>query len=154
MARGLSTRWRFAVAYLALGALVGAGIGTAIVRPERPAPTPPPPWSSWKPTADSTATQVEEIAEHVGPTYQLPSGRPIVSVRVGGLKQSSSFGGVAVVKKDDAQSIDHQYGNSDTVVFALCGSTKSCAIGEGRPSVARGDVLRREALELALYTFE
>jgi hypothetical protein len=150
----MSTRWRFAAAYLALGAVVGTGIGALIVLLERPAPTPPPPWSSWRPSSSSTATEVEQIAQHVGTAYILPSGKQLVAVRVGGLQQNSNFGGVAVVKKDDSQSVDHQYGNNDTVVFALCGATKTCAIGEGKPSVARGNVVRREALELALYTFE
>jgi hypothetical protein len=36
----------------------------------------------------------------------------------------------------------------------LCGFGTSCAIAEGKPSVQRYDLLRREALELALYTFK
>src|SRR5204862_161711 len=34
-----------------------------------------------------------------------------------------------------------------------CGLGRYCSIKEGKPSVARHLVLRREALELALYTF-
>jgi len=43
-----------------------------------------------------------------------------------------------------------------SVMYVLCGgsSGSACKITEGKPSVARGTVLRREALELALYTFE
>jgi hypothetical protein len=39
------------------------------------------------------------------------------------------------------------------VLFNLCGLGKDCSIKEGKPTVARSLVLRREALELALYTF-
>src|SRR5262249_13824334 len=39
-------------------------------------------------------------------------------------------------------------------VYYLCGLGQSCAIAEGTPSVERAQLLRREALELALYTFK
>jgi hypothetical protein len=42
----------------------------------------------------------------------------------------------------------------NTVQFNLCGLGKSCSIAEGQPSNERGQLLRREALELALYSFK
>jgi hypothetical protein len=39
-------------------------------------------------------------------------------------------------------------------VFNLCGLGPNCAIGSGKASVDRLLLLRREALELALYTFK
>jgi hypothetical protein len=45
--------------------------------------------------------------------------------------------------------------NGNTIAYQLCGiGGKNCAIGVGRPSVDRTLLLRREALELALYTFK
>ena len=41
-----------------------------------------------------------------------------------------------------------------TVMYTLCGLGHSCSIAEGKASVARGLLLRREALELALYSFK
>ncbi len=42
-----------------------------------------------------------------------------------------------------------------SVVYNLCGAGSSdCSIGVGQPSAARLLLLRREALELALYTFK
>src|SRR5207249_922035 len=38
--------------------------------------------------------------------------------------------------------------------YVLCGFGKQCAIAEGQATVARYDLLRREALELAAYTFK
>ena len=40
-----------------------------------------------------------------------------------------------------------------TAVYNLCGLGTSCAIAAGTPSLAGELLLRREALELALYTF-
>src|SRR5207245_970324 len=44
---------------------------------------------------------------------------------------------------------------SSTIVYNLCGQgSGDCSIGVGTPSPARLLLLRREALELALYTFK
>jgi hypothetical protein len=154
MARGLSTKGRFAVAYLLLGAAIGAGIGSFIVLLQREGPQPAPPWSTWKPGSTTLSTRMLEIARHVGNAYKTPSGDPLVAVRLGGSQGGADFGGVVVVKKDNVRALEHQYGQDDTAVFILCGRSKTCAIPEGKPTVARAAVLRREALELALYTLE
>ena len=46
------------------------------------------------------------------------------------------------------------YGAGDAWAYVLCGFGTNCAISGGKPSVERYDLLRREALELALYTFK
>jgi hypothetical protein len=43
--------------------------------------------------------------------------------------------------------------NGEGVLYRLCGPGKSCAISSGKPSQLRHLLLRREALELALYSF-
>jgi hypothetical protein len=151
MARGLGTRGRFATAYLVLGAVVGIGVGSFLVLLQRDPPAPPPPWSSWRPTATDPGERMTEIANHVGRAYKLPSGNQLVSIQT---QNSSNFQGVVVVKADNVRAPDAQYGGDDTAVFLLCGATKTCKIGEGQATIARGTVLRREALELALYTLE
>jgi hypothetical protein len=156
MARSLSTRGRFAVAYLALGAAVGTGIGAFVVLLQRPAPTPPPAWSPWQPATTSLDSQVREIADHVGRTYRLPSGDQLTAVRVGGPLADQSVKAIVVPTKSQPKTLSDfkPYDKSESVLFILCGSGKNCKISEGSPSQARGTVLRREALELALYTFE
>jgi len=155
VARGLGTRGRFALAYLLLGAAVGIGIGGAIVLVQRSAPQPGPPWSSWQPTTASTSSREFEIAQHVGRAYKLPTGDQLVAVKVGGSRNGNDFGGVAIVKPNDPRSLDKSFQPENTAVFILCGDDpKTCAITQGKPSIARGTVLRREALELALYTME
>lgn len=151
MARGLGTRGRFATAYLVLGAVVGVGVGSFLVLLQRDPPAPPPAWSSWRPTSTDTGERMLEIANHVGRGYRLPSGNQLVTIQA---QNSSNFQGVVVVKPGDVRALDAQYGGDDTAVFLFCGATKTCKIGEGKATVARGTVLRREALELALYTFE
>jgi hypothetical protein len=154
VARSLSTRGRFAVSYLVLGAVVGVGIGAFLVLLQRDPPPPPPAWSSWMPTAAEadTTTRMLEIANHVGRSYKLPSGNQLVGIQT--QSTNAKFQGVVVAKADNATQPDAEYGRDDTAVFLFCGSPKSCKITEGSPTVARGTVLRREALELALYTFE
>lgn len=155
MARGLGTRSRFAVAYLVLGAAVGVAVGGAIVLVQRAGPQPAPPWSSWQPGASATDSRVLEIAQHVGSSYKLPTGDQLVAVKVGGAQNGNDFGGVAIVKPNDPRSLDKSFQPENTAVFILCGDDpKTCAITQGAPSIARGTVLRREALELALYTME
>jgi hypothetical protein len=154
MARGLGTRGRFAAAYLVLGAAVGLGVGGLIVLVQRPGPQAGPPWSSWQPVASATDSQVLEIAQHVGRSYKLVSGDQLVAVKVGGAQNGNKFGGVAIVKQNDPRSLDKSFQPENTAVFILCGDSQTCAISEGAPSIARGTVLRREALELALYTMK
>src|SRR5205814_8586472 len=40
------------------------------------------------------------------------------------------------------------------VMYSLCGLGPSCSIASGTPSQERGRLVRREILELALYTFK
>jgi hypothetical protein len=156
MARGLGTRGRFALAYLLLGAAVGAGIGTFIVLLQRPEPPPPPPWSSWQPSPAATQARLNEIATHVGSEYRLASGDPLAGVRIGGPEVGRKVRAIIVPTKANPQTLAdfNVYDKQKSAVFVLCGLGQDCTISEGAPSTARGTVVRREALELALYTLE
>ena len=46
------------------------------------------------------------------------------------------------------------YDTSKTRMYTLCGLGKNCSIATGTPSATRGRLVRREALEAALYTFK
>jgi hypothetical protein len=154
MARSLSTRSRFAVAYLVLGAAVGAALGAAIVLVERPGPQPPPPWSAWQPQASSEGTRLLEIASHVGSEYRLPSGDPLAAVTIGGPAKGKNLKAILIPTKPKPSTLADfdRFDESKSAIFLLCGLAGNCKVGEGQPSSARGAVLRREALELALYT--
>jgi len=157
VARALGTRGRFFVAYLVLGALVGTGIGLFIVLLERPGQGPPAAWSIWRPASSAATTQVQEIATHVGRGYRLSSGRPLANVTIGALGQSQeSLLPIGIPKKLRPQSLsDFRFFQRDeSLVYTLCGAGEHCRITAKTATVAQDTVLRREALELALYTFE
>jgi hypothetical protein len=153
----LSTARKFSVAYFALAALVGAVIGTFIVLVERPAPLPPPPWSAWRPVASDTLVRAQEIGTHIAAQYHLPSGKRLVRVVVGApgtvgdpIRTVAIARTTHPTKQSDLLSlVDAKH----SIMYILCGAGTKCSINEGKPSVARAAVLRREALELALYTF-
>lgn len=108
-------------------------------------------WSTWAPS-DSGQAGAQQIAEHVGVQYKLPNGRQIVNVGVSGLEIQGVPLAVAV-RKDAAQGGAIKVFDDPGVIYHLCGLGQSCAIDSGKPSIQRGLLLRREALELALYTF-
>jgi hypothetical protein len=157
VAEAVNVARRFSVAYLALAALLGVAIGTLVVLIERPAPEPPPPWSAWQPNEASRTARQEQIASHVGSQYHL-GGKRLVRVVVRDPDASPNpIRDVALARNLDPRQQSDVLGVVDstkTAMYILCGDVKAhCAIKEGEPSVARGTVLRREALELALYSF-
>jgi hypothetical protein len=147
---------RFGLAYLALAAVLGAGIGTFVLLVERGPPPPPPPWSSWRPSTGTALQRAKEIASHVSPQYRLASGKQLVRVYIGNPGTSRKpISLLAVADKANPTSAEDfdTFAGSTTVMYILCGNGPKCSINVGKPTVARGAVLRREALELALYTF-
>jgi hypothetical protein len=156
VARALGLKSRFAIAYLLLGAAAGAGLGAFIVIQKKDAPKPSFAWSSWKPLAGSREAQVFEIAAHVGSGYRLASGDQMTAVKIGAPKGDGSVRAIGVPKNNQPQTLDDfaRYDGSKSVIYRLCGAARNCSISEGKPTVSRGTVLRREALELALYTMK
>ena len=153
-------RHRFGLAYLVLAALVGAAIGLFVVFVSDGGKGGGQKWSTWKPTADGVQ-RFDQIAKNVQHEYALPNGRQLVGVLstppvVQGqgtpvpLRAIAVRTGLAGETSDDASF----YGAGDAWAYVLCGFGTSCSISEGKPSVQRYDLLRREALELALYTFK
>jgi hypothetical protein len=109
-------------------------------------------WSAWHPTAGS-GDPVQQIVDHVAPEYRLASGHQAVAV-TGGPSEIQGIPLVVALRSDPAHNGDVSILDHDNVVlYRMCGLGKDCAIAEGKPSVERGLLLRREALELALYTF-
>jgi hypothetical protein len=154
MARGLNTRGRFALAYLVLGAVVGTAVGGFIVLLERHGPLPPPEWSSWQPQSTRQDARLLEIADHVGREYTLPSGNPLTAVKIGGPASGKDLKAILIPTKPKPSTLADfaRFDESKSAIFVLCGLGSNCKIGEGKPTQARGAVIRREALELALYT--
>ena len=151
---------RFRLAYALLAVILGAAAGgTAVllgsgVNVEGGGSN----WSAWQPQGEGTE-RAREIAAFVQRRYRLSSGAQLVAV----------IPGPPVVYPSATQNIPVKYvalqqGTSqedvsvlpaeDSIAYILCGLGQRCAIREGPVSQERGRLVRREALELALYTFK
>jgi hypothetical protein len=108
-------------------------------------------WSPWKPNVSGTAG-AQQIAEHVGQEYKLPDGHQMVDVSVTGLEIEGVPLAVAL-RQSPAQGGDIRVFDDKGLIYRLCGLGPDCAIANGKPSTKRHLLLRREALELALYSF-
>ena len=162
-ARRLAYRSRFAAFYVLLAIVAGAGVGTLLVLVGRGSPAPAPAWSALEPTG-SVERRAAQIGDHVGDQYRLPSGKALVAVTYAGPPtvtgpDGASFQVRAIAVRPDttagrAEADDVDTLNAQgTVMYTLCGLGTACSIAEGKASDARGQLLRREALELALYSF-
>jgi hypothetical protein len=110
-----------------------------------------PEWSDWQP-AGSGVEAAEQIAEHVGREYRLPDGRQLVAV-TGGALEVGGFPVTIAIQQPVAQGGDIDFVEGSGVLYRMCGlKGLNCLIG-GKPSTNRHLLLRREALELALYSF-
>jgi hypothetical protein len=159
-------RYRFAAIYFVLAALVGGAIGASIVLISRDTP-PPTKWSSFEPDGSSVA-RIRQIADHVARgyrdgTHQLvfaDGSRPVFNVpgQAGSSPSEIDVSTIAVLadtSKGQAEEGDYDTYDADSAVsYKLCGGGANCSIAGGTPSTARLQLLRREALELALYTFK
>ena len=163
-ARQLAYRNRFAAFFVVLAVVAGAGVGSLLVLVGRGSPEAAPAWSAWEPTG-TTDQRVAQIADHVSRGYRLPSGNALVAVTYQGLPVGTLDGVTPGPVRAIAVRPDTTGGRADasdittfdarnTVQYELCGLGKNCSIAEGKASDARGQLLRREALELALYSLQ
>ncbi len=156
-------RTRFAAIYLALAAVAGVGIGAFIVLVAKPDAGPGEAWSTWEPTGSEVA-KTRQIADHVSKQYRV--GDTQLAVALAGPPRVTSADGEAVQvpisalavlpdastgqqEEDDVDIVDTQ----KTLQVTLCGLGEACSIPFGEPSEERHTLLRRQALEMALYTF-
>lgn len=144
---------RFLVAYLLLGVVVGAAVAVFVVFAVRPGHKASPPWSKWRPSA-AGVDGAGQIARYVAPRYRLPSGRQLVAViSRPPVVQNVPVEAIVVSGGPSSNSIS-AVSAKDSLLYVLCGLGANCSIAEGAPSQERAQLLRREALELALYTFK
>ena len=147
---------RFLLAYGVLGLLLGAAvIAFTVLTFDRGSTSTRESWSTWQPEAEGSE-RVREIAEHVAATYRLPSGRPLVAVLPNSPEVMNPPLVAAAVDEQSLFTDEPRYsGHSleNSLVYVLCGLGANCSIPEDQPTPERHRLLRREALELALYTF-
>ena len=150
---------RFALLYGALGAILVAAVAGLVILVVKPATGTSAPWSSWTPPKGSTAKMATEIADHVAAQYHLNSkGSPLLAVVAGPPQVTSgthkvTISNLAVKSITGSKSID-VVPSGKTWTDQFCGLGAACSISSGTATVMRGRLVRREALEVALYTFK
>jgi hypothetical protein len=106
-------------------------------------------WSFFKPTADSEALRVRQIARFVGDRYQTNNGQQIARV-LGGPPAVQDAPVTDFVIRDGGRQESIAAGKA--IMYILCGAGSDCALPLEASSTAHERLIRREALELALYT--
>jgi hypothetical protein len=136
-----------------LGALLAIGtvaLAAAVAVSLRSDPAPVDPaagWSSWRPLGGDP---VGQIADHVGREYRLQNGRQLVVISEAGPLAFRDIPAQVVIE-DSAGDFNLLKGQG--VLYRMCGGAGESCLIPGTPSKRRALLLRREALELALYTF-
>ncbi len=158
---GFGLEFRFALIYGALGTILVVSIVGVFLLVRQGAPPKPPAWSSWRPASASSSTMATEIATHVANQYKLnKAGAPLVAIVPSapeGTKGTTvtPVSTIGFLSSATASSCCARVvSTTDNVQDHLCGLGARCAITRGTPTADRGRLVRREALELALYTFK
>jgi hypothetical protein len=138
-----------------LGALIGVGLATLAllvgVLANPSGSHAPANWSTWKPNSHDGLAAAHEIADHVSPKYRLGNGDQLVAVLSGPLQVSDVP--LSVALRTAPVGGDIRLLDGKGVMYTLNGLGPHGSIKAGTPSKERHLLLRREALELALYTF-
>ena len=160
LSMGHGHRLRFAVFYLGLGAILAGAIAGVIVLALQPGKPKPKPWANWSPPPGNSSKVSSEVASHVAGEYRLPgSGGQLVAVLSGtpeiahGLK-TTSVSTIAIRASASAQCCSRIFSSGGAIQDEFCGLGSECSIPTGTATTTRERLLRREALEIALYTFK
>jgi hypothetical protein len=152
-------RYRFVLAYTLLGAALAAALAGLIVLVIRPGHHAPPPWSTWQPKSGSTANVTKDISDRIAHSYKLNHKTQLLAVIPSKPKVTSGTNDVAInyiaVRKAPQSNTGILVLNADkSEQYQLCGLGNNCSIDGGQATQTRGRLVRRQALELALYTFK
>jgi hypothetical protein len=152
--------FRFMATYAILGlVLVGVTAGL-IIFATRPGSGPTPAWSAWQPAPGTVKKMTQEIADHVSSRYRLSAGGgqlvtvvPSVPTVTSGTEKIA-VKAIAIRKTATSNNGIQVLDSSKAEMYTLCGLGTSCSIATGQATSTRGRLVRREALEVALYTFK
>ena len=141
-----------------LGALLAIGlVGLAalgIIAADRATESSKPAWSTWKP-GDDGMEGAQQIADHVAARYKGSNGKQLALVTAHEFEVELEAADVPMqvaVRDRKEQGGKIEMAGGDTVLYRFCGLASRCGLG-GTPTKSRGLLLKREALELALYSF-
>jgi hypothetical protein len=147
---------QFRIAYALLALAFWLSVAGFVVLLMRPNHSKPIAWSHWKP-ATQGLLGAHEIALRVAPTYKGPDGAQLVAVQEHGpVVQGEPLEAIGVRKLSQDGQIDPYIGlyrTNGTLIYAFCGLQTQCSL-QGNSTAAQRRTLRREALELSLYSLE
>ena len=106
-------------------------------------------WSPWHPRATDAIGGAEEIADKLGGTYKDAQAKSLTRVKGGLIALNTVPISVAVPAAGDRFQVVPGLG----VQYTLAGFGREGRLEGTSPSKARRRLLRREALELSLYSF-
>jgi len=117
-------------------------------------------WSSWKPENAGVGAMTKQIADHIASQYRMTEGGGQLlavlptdaSITNGAAKVP--LRAIAIRRAPQTNTGIRVIGTENTRLYILCGLGKNCSIEGGKASQTRGRLVRREALEAALYTFK
>jgi hypothetical protein len=149
---------------IALALLIGLGLAAVVVALAiaiSGVGGPTPAWSSFKPQ-DSGIQGAVDIADYIAPLYRISGTQQLDTVTVVNLSNNNSVNpltgapeGLQVAIRAQATSSAATILPGNTVAYNLCGiGSANCALTTGTASTLRELLLRRQALELALYTLK
>jgi hypothetical protein len=151
---------RFIAVYAALGAVLLTAAGGFAVLALKPGHKSAGQWSFWRPAAGSTAKMTSAIAQHVAHKYRLNAGgAQLVAIVPSKPTVTSGTTAIAIkaiaIRKAPQSDTGIEVLNSNkSEMFNFCGLGAHCSIEGGKATKLRGRLVRREALEVALYTFK
>jgi hypothetical protein len=144
-------RGRFGFLWGALAGVAACAAAVTIALLAAPGHSGPPlakDFSPWKPSTSRMLAGAADIASHVSREYVLPSGEQLVSVRSSRIELEGRPLGVAVRPKGG----ELQVLKGDGLMYLLA-SVDPTKAAKKKGSATRERMLRREAVELALYSF-
>ena len=152
---------RFAAVYTLLGLVFTAAVIGFVVLIVRPAAVSDPAWSTWKPKTGNVTSMTKQISDHIAASYRLSeAGGQLVALlsskpQITSGTQPVPLNAIAIRRAPQSNAgIRIIEDTSKTRLYTLCGLGKNCSIESGTASATRGRLVRREALETALYTFK
>ena len=108
-------------------------------------------WSFFKPTAESELERTRQIGRFIGTRYQTAEGQQIVRVLGGPPAVQDSPVSQFLIRDGSSQET---LGADKAMMYILCGTGEECALPAAASSNADARLVRREGLELALYTMQ
>jgi len=106
-------------------------------------------WSPWHPRNSTPISGAEEIAEQIGRGYKDARSKRLTRVTGGGVVLGTLPASVAIPAAGERFQIVNGVG----VQYTLAGFGEGGGLKGSKPSAERRRLLRREALELSLYSF-